>query len=140
LLYDGAKRQFQDTDDVERQVHEMLGLNQPLRMTGDRILFPFLVLESKSGDSSYSWHRIQMQTAFSIKTFLDTQNRLRSAAGTHSKWKTGPLVWFLANRGEDWRLYASFMQPSPTKSHTIGSYNYVSIKVLLTLDLRTKSA
>lgn len=47
LLFDGANRQFQNTDDVEKQVYEMLQLDEPLRMKGDRILFPFLVLESK---------------------------------------------------------------------------------------------
>jgi hypothetical protein len=130
LLYDGAKRQFQDNRDVERQVHEVLGLNQPLRQTGDRIIFPFLVLEAKSADSSCSWHSINMQTAFSIRAFLETQNLLRNAAGRHSKWQSGPLVWFLANKGEDWRLYAAYMQLAPATAHTIGTYEYASIHSL----------
>jgi hypothetical protein len=33
-------------------VHELLGLNQPLTQTGDHLLFPFLVLEAKSGSSA----------------------------------------------------------------------------------------
>lgn len=126
LLYDGVKRKFQDNRAIELQVHEVLGLRQPLTQTGDRLLFPFLVLEAKSASSSCSWHRIQLQTAFSIRTFLHTQNLLRAATGRHLKRHLDPLVWFLANRGEDWRLYAAYMEPASTTSHTIGTFEYAS--------------
>jgi hypothetical protein len=132
LLHDVVKRQFEDDNNVEGHVHEVLGLYQPLIQTGDHLLFPFLVLEAKSGSSSHDWHSIQMQTAFSVRTFLETQNRLRTIAGKHSKWRSGPLVWFLANRGEDWRLYAAYTQPAHAKSHTIGTINYVSMHMLNT--------
>jgi hypothetical protein len=125
LLHDGVKRQFQDSRAVEKQVQEVLGLHQPLTQTGDRLLFPYLVLEAKSASSSYSWHRIQLQTAFSIYTFLKTQDLLRTATGRHSKWQSGPLVWFFANRGEDWRLYAAYMEPACATTHTIGVFEYV---------------
>jgi hypothetical protein len=127
LLHDVVKRQFEhDENAADRQVHELLGLDQPLTQTGDHLLFPFLILEAKSGSSACDWHAIQMQTAFSIRTLLETQKRLKVAAGRHSKWRSGPLVWFLANRGEDWRLYAAYTEASGERPHTIGIIDYVS--------------
>ena len=120
LLNDTARRQ---NDGTTNQVQEVLGisaLHQPTAQTGDRQLFPFLVLEAKSGSSSDDWHQIRMQTAFSIRTLLETQNRLRLAAGSQSKWRSGPLVWFFLNRGEDWRLSAAYVEDG------IGGVNYVS--------------
>lgn len=131
LLHDVVKHQFEhDEEAAERQVHEVLGLEQPLTQTGEHLLFPFIVLEAKSGSSSYDWHSVQMQTAFSIRTLLETQNRLRTATGTQSKWRSGPLVWFFANKGEDWRVYAAYIQPADEKPHAIGAIDYVSLHLI----------
>lgn len=131
LLHDVVKSQFGDDDEaIERQVYEVLGLEQPLTQTGDHLLFPFFILEAKSGSSSHDWHSIQMQTAFSIRTLLETQNRLRTVTGRQSKWRSGPLVWFFANKGEDWRVYAAYMQPGRAKPHAIGTVDYVSVHLL----------
>jgi len=131
LLHDVVKRQFENDDGaIERQVHEVLGLEQPLKQTGDHLLFPFFILEAKSRSSSCDWHSIQMQTAFSIRTLLETQNRLRTITGRQSKWRSGPLVWFFANKGEDWRVYAAYMQPAHAKPHAIGIIDYVSAYLL----------
>jgi hypothetical protein len=58
-------------------------MNQPMNVKGDHQFFPFLVLEAKTG-SSDEWHAINLQTAFSIRTFLDTQRQLYSAASARS--------------------------------------------------------
>ena len=132
LLYDAAKRHFQETDSqVTKEVQELIELGQPLTQTGDRLLFPFLILEAKSGSAGDSWHSIQMQTAFSIRTLLDTQDRLRKATGTLSKWQSGPLVWFLANKGEDWRISICYIEAAFPKLHTTGTSEYVSVSSLL---------
>jgi hypothetical protein len=108
----------------------VLGLplpKQPIQQSGDRQLFPFLVLEAKSAMSGADWHSIQMQTAFSIRTFLQTQHRLRAAAGPHSRWESGPFVWFFSNRGEDWKLHAAFIREGVERRHAVGNIDYVSV-------------
>lgn len=131
LLNDTAKRRIEhETSFDGRQVQEVLGLplpDQPMNQSGDRQLFPFLVLEAKSGSSSDDWHSIQMQTAFSIRTFLETQNRLRAAAGPRSRWQCGPLVWFLSNRGEDWRLCVAYVEDGVHRPHAVGTVEFVSM-------------
>lgn len=130
LLHDAAQRKFQGNDyDIDRQVHEILGLDQPVIQTGDRLLFPFIVLEAKSGRSKSEWESIRKQTAFSIRTLLQTQERLHNATGEYSKWQAGPLVWFFSNRGEDWRVSAAYTESVPPTNHTIGNILYVCIAI-----------
>lgn len=137
LLHDAAKRQRDCISGNElEQVQDVLGLptlDQPMNQHGDRQLFPFLILEAKSGTSTDDWHSIQMQTAFSIRTLLETQNKLRFAAGAESKWRSGPLVWFLLNKGEDWRLSAAYVEDGQESANIIGNVDYVSIRVEQTL-------
>lgn len=133
LLYDTKKRELELESGVaiqDKQLHELLDpspLNQPISQKGDKLLFPFLVLEAKSGTSDSDWYSIQMQTAFPIKAFLDTQNRLRNATALKSKWRSGPLVWFFANKGEDWKLSAAYMEQGHPRIGVTGSVDYVSI-------------
>jgi hypothetical protein len=133
LLHDTRKRKLElesEAANQEKQLHELLDpspLTQPISQKGDELLFPFLVLEAKSGTSDSDWHSIQMQTAFPIKAFLDIQDRLRRATGQRSKWHAGPLVWFFANKGEDWRLSAAYMEQGKPSAGTIGTVDYVSI-------------
>jgi hypothetical protein len=131
LLHDTRKRELElEAANQEKQLHELLDpspLTQPISQKGDKLLFPFLVVEAKSGTSDSDWYSIQMQTAFPIKAFLDTQDRLRRATGRRSKWHAGPLVWFFANKGEDWRLSAAYMEEGHPTAGTIGTVDYVSI-------------
>jgi hypothetical protein len=95
-----------------RQLHEELDpspIDQPLCQIGDELLYPFLVLEAKSSTADCDWYSIQLQSAFPIRTFLETQRRLQDAA----KSKQAPLVWFFANRGEDWRISVAHMTDAP---------------------------
>jgi hypothetical protein len=76
----------------------------PLSEDGCLLLFPFHVVEAKSGKSGDDWHSIKLQTAFPIYTFLENQRSLRLVTGQRSSWHAGLLVWFFMNKGEDWRL------------------------------------
>lgn len=131
LLHDTRKRES-EASNQEKQLHELLDpspLIQPICQKGDQLLFPFLVLEAKSGTSDSDWYSIQMQTAFPIKAFLDTQDRLRRATGRRSKWHSGPLVWFFTNKGEDWRLSAAYMEQGSPRAGTIGTVDYLVVEL-----------
>lgn len=99
-------------DLLPRQPHDA-ALGQPL-------LFPFLVVEAKAGNSPDDWHSIKLQTAFPIFTYLNTQQSLRFATAPKSRWIPGPLVWFFMSRGEDWRLSLAYQSeakaPGPLSS------------------------
>ncbi|KAF4995714.1 hypothetical protein FDECE_12707 [Fusarium decemcellulare] len=113
LLYDTSNTELSDggSDSEPPQVHELVP--QPLNQTGDALLFPFLLLEAKSGMTGTDWYSIQLQTAFPIHKFLETQHRLLSATRTMSDREFEPVVWFLSNKGEDWRLSLAFTQRVP---------------------------
>ncbi|KAL7786380.1 hypothetical protein V8C37DRAFT_405356 [Trichoderma ceciliae] len=118
LLYDIAAQRPDpevSTDPGQRgRPFALRFMNQPMNAKGDRQLFPFLVLEAKTG-SSDEWHAINMQTAFSIRTFLDSQQQLYSAASALSDWKARPMVWFFSNKGENWRLCAAYTEDAPAE-------------------------
>lgn len=78
----------------------------PFHEMRDQVLFPFLVLEAKS-ETGDSFDDIEIQTAFAIKKLLDIQHKLHQKTGAKSQWQSGPLVWFLSNRGHDWRIAAA---------------------------------
>ncbi|KAI1368239.1 hypothetical protein F5Y08DRAFT_355490 [Xylaria arbuscula] len=101
---------------------------QPISPKGDRLLFPFLVLEAKNGGST-EWQAIDMQTAFSIRAFLETQRQLYCAASSQSDCRATPLVWFFSNKGEDWRLCAAFTENDRARSGLIGTIDYRVIDV-----------
>lgn len=91
----------------------------PFRPDGEPIIFPFLALEAKSEKGSYNFSDIQIQTAFTIYTLLKLQEELRQAAGEESQWETGPLVWFLANKGEMWRVAAAYIEYEGAIQHYV---------------------
>ncbi|KAL2866007.1 uncharacterized protein BJX67DRAFT_382389 [Aspergillus lucknowensis] len=64
--------------------------------------FPFLVLEAKSEKGSVGFESIERQTAFPVRAMLGIQKSLDSGADLP---QIVPLVWFLANRGDEWRVY-----------------------------------
>ncbi|UKZ53269.1 hypothetical protein TrVGV298_007061 [Trichoderma virens] len=103
-------------------------MNPPMNEKGDHQLFPFLVLEAKTG-SSDEWHAINMQTAFSIRTFLDSQQQLYSAASALSDWKAKPMVWFFSNKGENWRLCAAYTEDASAERDRVGTTVYRVIDV-----------
>jgi hypothetical protein len=130
LLYDIATRRPDpevSTDPGRRdQPSAVLFMNQPMNAKGDHQLFPFLVLEAKTG-SSDEWHAINMQTAFSIRTFLNSQQQLYSRARALSDWKSRPMVWFFSNKGENWRLCAAYTEDAPAERDRVGNTVYVSL-------------
>lgn len=126
LLYDSRKRML-DEDDDPRQLHELLEpspSDNAISPTGDPLLYPFLVIEAKSGQAQKDWHSINMQTAFPIRAFLQIQARLQHTADPRGSF--GPLVWFFSYKGEDWRLSMAFMQETTTEENRIGDVIYVS--------------
>ena len=96
----------------------------PFRPGGDPLVFPFLALEAKSEKGKDSFSDIETQTAFVIRSLLELQEDLRRAAGEDSEWESGPLVWFLANKGEQWRVAAAYIE------YQNGVRHYVSITLL----------
>lgn len=73
-----------------------------------KVLYPFLIIEAKSEKGSPGFESIESQTAFPIRTLVKLQHDLQSACGT----SINPLVWFLANQGDEWRVYASILDDS----------------------------
>lgn len=119
---------LQDTSGSQsQQLHEILQPS-PVDESGEELLYPFLVLEAKSGTSSSDWHSIRMQTAFPIRTLLETQNRLRVEAGSQDDPRSAPLVWFFGNRGEDWRVSVAY-----TSKNTAGNTDYVCHILILSV-------
>ena len=90
------------------------------RLLGDRIAscpfssksedlhFPFLVLEAKSEKASDSSSSIEAQSAFAIRALLVLQHKLKQEAEKECQCGFAPLVWFLSNKGEDWRIAAAY--------------------------------
>ncbi|KIW18880.1 hypothetical protein PV08_03169 [Exophiala spinifera] len=88
----------------------------PFNDMRDEVLFPFLVVEAKS-ETGNSFDDIEIQTAHAIKKLLDIQLKLRLLTGERSQWQSGPLVWFLSNRGDDWRVAAAYVEIQDKITH-----------------------
>lgn len=73
----------------------------------DDPLFPFLILEAKSEKCNDGFHDVINQTALPILALLQLQAALRTRVG--AKGEVEPLVWFFANRGDSWRVYACYV-------------------------------
>jgi hypothetical protein len=112
--------------DGEMIARDLLG-SSPYSEDGEPLLFPFIVVEAKSGKSDDDWHSIKLQTSIPIFTFLNAQQKLKSAVGKKLKWRSGPWVWFFMNKGEDWRLFVAFQR------RTNASDNYFETLSLITL-------
>lgn len=91
---------------LDRRYREHLGslvVELTSRPHEDRDLFyPFLVVEAKREADAPGFIAIEAQTAFPIRRFLKLQDELQKA----SQMNHDPLVWFLAFRGDELRLYA----------------------------------
>jgi hypothetical protein len=90
--------------------------SSPFKEGSEPLLFPFLVLEAKSGTSRDGFHNCQIQTAFPIYALLKLQEDLKSQANA-SELGAVPLVWFFANRAEEWRVYGCFVSNDGTPEY-----------------------
>ena len=71
------------------------------------MVFPFLLVESKTDSSTDSFQAIHQQLALLANESLLIQDRLRKAASS-TKWIAGPLVWCLSHKGPWWQLSAGY--------------------------------
>ncbi|KAJ4263346.1 hypothetical protein NW762_006164 [Fusarium torreyae] len=65
-------------------------------------------MEAKSEKGSDAFTDTQVQTAFAIRELLLIQRGLARAANENTGWDAGPLVWFLSNKGEQWRVSVAY--------------------------------
>lgn len=80
----------------------------PFRSDADPLLFPFLLLEAKSEISTSSFDDIRIQSALPIQILLKLQAGLQSHQPAPDPF-FNPLVWFLAFRGDYWRVYGCYL-------------------------------
>jgi len=80
----------------------------PFKDCNDPLLFPFLILEAKPEKTSKGFDDIQIQTAFPIWALLKIQEGLQAKV-SEGTLTVGPLVWFIANRGDYWRIYGCYI-------------------------------
>ncbi|KAI1139717.1 hypothetical protein F5Y05DRAFT_379853 [Hypoxylon sp. FL0543] len=78
----------------------------PFKLATNPPIFPFLILEAKSDSSRNGFQDIQTQTAFPVWKFLTLQRQLQLKTGCTSE---EPLVWFLGNRGSEWKVYGCYV-------------------------------
>ncbi|KAI4915315.1 hypothetical protein J4E85_010440 [Alternaria conjuncta] len=93
-----------------------LGENTALRYLSQRLtmscnpdsgdqpcIYPFLAMEAKSLKGDGDWKYIETQTAIPIRNHLYLQLQLQDDQDNKMKVPGGPLSWFLAHIGEQWR-------------------------------------
>lgn len=90
--------------------------NSPFKVDGDPLVFPFLVIEAKSEKGSDAFTDTQAQTAFAIRELLSIQHQLAEAAEKDGERDSGPLVWFLSYKGEQWRASAAYIHTTKKKT------------------------
>ncbi|KAG5744247.1 hypothetical protein H9Q70_013048 [Fusarium xylarioides] len=83
--------------------------SSPFKPDGEPIAFPFLIIEAKSEKGSDAFTNIQTQTSFAIRELLMIQQGLARAADEDVEWDAGPLVWFIAYKGEQWRVHTAYV-------------------------------
>jgi hypothetical protein len=64
-------------------------------------LYPFLILEAKFAKYYNRFESIEIESAFTIRTLLQLQEKLGYGTGG----KINPLVWFFAFQGYEWCVY-----------------------------------
>jgi hypothetical protein len=110
------------------------------------LLLPFLVIEAKSHKASESFSDIQTQTALPIRSFLNSQWELWKHGSSHCP-RPEPLVWFLAYRGSDWKIYACYKNRDSTSEtayvrvqftvHRMGLCAYINPRPFITSGVAT---
>jgi hypothetical protein len=101
-------------------VSDVLNMSTNPDNGGTPLLLPFLIHEAKGEKGAHYFEDIEVQTALPIKRALDVQQKLQDTPGNRMDIPGGPLVWFMSNRGETWRVYGA------TVYHEDGRPNYVS--------------
>lgn len=107
--------------------------SSPFKVDGDPIVYPFLIIEAKSEKGADSFTDIQVQTAFAIRELLSLQGELAQAAGEGTEWDGGPLVWFLSYKGEQWRVWAAYIEIEGEKKCYVSDccYHYYHLRLLI---------
>ncbi|KAI9830029.1 MAG: hypothetical protein M1819_005859 [Sarea resinae] len=100
--------------------------------------FPFLVIEAKCAAANMDFLYAENQTAFPIRALLDLQKNLQESSGCAIGANDGPLVWFMAYKGDQWRVYGSIIDNAKYRSiilwqGTIRSENN-ALQLLLIID------
>ncbi|KAK5326128.1 hypothetical protein LTR70_002128 [Exophiala xenobiotica] len=83
--------------------------HSPFR-SAPHILYPFLVIEAKSGPGAAECSDVDQQTAFPLRTCLMLQEKLRLKH---------PLVWYMQYKGNEWRLAACVLQDDEMHAHQL---------------------
>ena len=91
----------------------------PFKPATDRLIFPFLLLEAKSDGAKDRFEDGMVQSAHPIQILLQLQEGLKLNAPGESRF--APFVWYLASRGDEWRIYATY-----TTSNQRGETEYVN--------------
>jgi hypothetical protein len=112
-----------DPQSPPKSLEDILKVSMNPDNGGEPLLFPFLVLEAKSEKGSENFEHMETQTAFPVRNALKLQYDLLKQPGNTMDVPGGPLAWFVATRGEDWRVYGAFVLEEE------GRPNYVSIFV-----------
>lgn len=79
------------------------------------VLYPFLVIDTRSDGDSLGFESIEHRTAFQIRTLVNLQYRLQ----LQSHRGMDPLVWVLANQKDQWRVSAAIMDNSEFVSDVV---------------------
>jgi len=72
-------------------------------------IYPFLVMEAKSLKSGSNFQDVENQTAVPIRNLLYLQLKLQEDEFNKMKVPGGPLAWFFAYIGEQWRVYGCYV-------------------------------
>jgi hypothetical protein len=72
-------------------------------------IYPFLVMEAKSLKGGSNFQDIENQTAVPIRNLLYLQLKLQEDEFNKMKVPGGPLAWFFAYIGEQWRVYGCYV-------------------------------
>ena len=83
--------------------------SSPFREDGEPLLLTFLVHEAKSEKGRDSIQSIGAQTALSTRALLKLQEALKAATGERATLLDEPLIWFLAHKGDEFRVSSCFV-------------------------------
>lgn len=75
----------------------------------NEIIFPFLILEAKAETSTDNLHTIENQVGLAISEMLNIQSRLFESTGRLDYEDTGPIVWFIATKGDLWKIHVAYI-------------------------------
>lgn len=93
----------------------------PFRSESDPLLFPFLLLEAKSEKNAPGFKSIADQSSIPLRDLINLQGGLNSYRPQEEDTFL-PLVWFIANRGDMWKVYGCY----PAKDNPDPEVKYVS--------------